>query len=131
MLYKIRKAMEVRDSKCQLAGLIQVDDAFPKVGISKGGDKRGRDTNNLPVLVMVAVKDDAITFAKMEVVDYVNGENIKPVLWSMLYLAKSSDQMDIMTIIFRKKPTSPMISKCFALRMMHQGSMPLNRILFS
>ena len=32
MLHKIRKAMEVRDAGYQLAGLIQVDDAFFKVG---------------------------------------------------------------------------------------------------
>lgn len=80
MLHKIRKAMEARDAAYQLAGLIQVDDAFFKGGISKGGDKRGRGTNKVPVIVMAAVKDDAITFAKMEVIDDVDGENIKFVL---------------------------------------------------
>jgi len=80
MLHKIRKAMEARDSEYQLAGLIQVDDAFFKGGINKGGDKRGRGTNKVPVIVMAAVKDDAITFAKMEVVDAVDSANIKSVL---------------------------------------------------
>lgn len=80
MLHKIRKAMEARDSEYQLAGLIQVDDAFFNGGIHKGGDKRGRGTNKVPVIVMAAVKDDAITFAKMEVVDDVDSENIKSVL---------------------------------------------------
>jgi len=80
MLHKIRKAMEVRDSGYQLAGLIQVDDAFFKGGVNKGGDKRGRGTSKVPVIVMAAVKNEAITFAKMEVVDDVDGERIKSVL---------------------------------------------------
>lgn len=80
MLHKIRKAMEARDAAYQLAGLIQVDDAFFNGGINTGGDKRGRGTNKVPVIVMAAVKDDAITFAKMEVVDGVDSTNIKSVL---------------------------------------------------
>jgi predicted RNA-binding Zn-ribbon protein involved in translation (DUF1610 family) len=80
MLHKIRKAMEVRDAGYQLAGLIQVDDAFFKGGVNKGGDKRGRGTSKVPVIVMAAVKNEAITFAKMEVVDDVDGEKIKSVL---------------------------------------------------
>ena len=51
--------------------------AFPKGGVSKGGDKRGRGINNAPVIVMAAVKNDAITFAKMEVVDDANSASIK------------------------------------------------------
>lgn len=80
MLHKIRKAMEARDAAYQLAGLIQVDDAFFNGGINNGGDKRGRGTNKVPVIVMAAVKDDAITFAKMEVIDDVDSANIKSVL---------------------------------------------------
>ena len=52
--------MEARDAAYQLAGLIQVDDAFFKGGISKGGDKRGRGTNKVPVIVMAAVKMDIL-----------------------------------------------------------------------
>ena len=80
MLHKIRKAMETRDAGYQLAGLIQVDDAFFKGGVSKGGDKRGRGTDKVPVIVMAAVKDEAITFAKMEVVEDVESDSIKSVL---------------------------------------------------
>ena len=80
MLHKIRKAMETRDAGYQLAGLIQVDDAFFKGGVNKGGDKRGRGTNKVPVIVMAAVKDEAITFAKMEVVEDVESDSIKSVL---------------------------------------------------
>lgn len=80
MLHKIRRAMEARDAGYQLAGLIQVDDAFFKGGVSKGGGKRGRGTNKVPVLVMAAVKDEAVTFAKMEVLDSVVSDNVKAAL---------------------------------------------------
>lgn len=80
MLHKIRKAMEARDAEYQLAGLIQVDDAFFGGGHGNGGDKRGRGTDKVPVLVMVATKDDAVTFAKMELLESVSGENVKKVL---------------------------------------------------
>ena len=80
MLHKIRKAMSARDSEYQLAGLIQVDDAFFNGGIGKGGDKRGRGTNKSTVLVMVSGKETTMAFAKMKMIDSVDGENIKSVL---------------------------------------------------
>ena len=80
MLHKIRKAMEARDAEYQLAGLIQVDDAFFNGGVKKGGDKRGRGTSKVPVLVMAATRDEAITFARMEVLENVDGEHIKAIL---------------------------------------------------
>ena len=80
MLHKIRKAMEARDANYQLAGLIQVDDAFFKGGVNKGGDKRGRGTSKVAVLVMAAVRNEAITFAKMEILDSVDGVNVKAAL---------------------------------------------------
>jgi len=80
MLHKIRKAMEARDAGYQLAGLIQVDDAFFSGGVKKGGDKRGRGTSKVPVLVMAATKDESITFARMEILESVDGEHIKAVL---------------------------------------------------
>lgn len=80
MLHKIRKAMEARDAEYQLAGLIQVDDAFFNGGIKKGGDKRDRGTSKVPVLVMAATRDEAITFARMEVLENVDGEQIKAIV---------------------------------------------------
>jgi transposase-like protein len=77
MLHKIRKAMGVRDADYQLAGFIQVDDAFFKGGLKKGGDKRGRGTSMVPVLVMAAIKDEALTFAKMDVVEHVDSVTVK------------------------------------------------------
>ena len=82
MLHKIRKAMETRDADYQLAGLIQVDDAFFNGGVGKGGDKRGRGTSKVPVLVMAATLNDAITFAKMEVLETVDSENLRASLGS-------------------------------------------------
>ncbi|MCA1946213.1 MAG: IS1595 family transposase [Desulfovibrio sp.] len=80
MLHKIRKAMEARDANYQLAGIIQVDDAFFNGGVSKGGDKRGRGTRKVPVLVMAAVKDEALTFAKMQVLENVDNKTVKATL---------------------------------------------------
>lgn len=80
MLHKIRKAMEARDAGYQLAGLIQVDDAFFNGGVKKGGDKRGRGTRKVPVLVMAATRKETITFARMEVLEKVDGDHIKAVL---------------------------------------------------
>ena len=80
MLHKIRKAMEGRDAEYQLAGLIQVDDAFFHGGVNKGGDKRGRGTSKVPVLVMAATCGDAVTFAKMEVLDRVDSEQVQAAL---------------------------------------------------
>ena len=80
MLHKIRKAMEARDAEYQLAGLIQVDDAFFNGGISQGGDKRGRGASKVPVLVMVATRNDAVTFAKMQVLEGVDSGQIEDAL---------------------------------------------------
>ena len=88
MLHKIRKAMEIREAGYPLAGLIQVDDAFFKSGVNNGGDKSGRGTNKVPVIAMAAVKDEAITFARMEVFTDVESDVIRSVRRSMLLLVK-------------------------------------------
>jgi transposase-like protein len=80
MLHKIRKAMEARDAEYQLAGLVQIDDVFFKGGVAKGGDKRGRGTSKVPVLVMAATRNDAVTFAKMEILERVDAEHVKSIL---------------------------------------------------
>jgi hypothetical protein len=80
MLHKLRKAMKNRNASYQLAGLIQVDDAFFKDGVNKGGDNRGCGTNKVSIIVMAVVKDEAITFARMEVVDDVEIDAIRSVL---------------------------------------------------
>jgi transposase-like protein len=80
MQHKIRNAMGTRDAEYQLAGLIQVDDAFFNGGAGKGGDKRGRGTRKVPVLVMAATRNDAITFAKMEILEHVDAEHVQNVV---------------------------------------------------
>jgi hypothetical protein len=80
MQHKIRNAMGARDAEYQLAGLIQVDDAFFNGGVGKGGDKRGRGTSKVPVLVMAATHNDAIPFAKMEILERVVAEHVQSVL---------------------------------------------------
>ncbi len=82
MLHKLRRAMEDRDSAYQLVGLIQADDAFFKGGVKRGGDKRGRGTAKVPVLVMAATKNDAITFARMKVLEKVDRTEINSAIAS-------------------------------------------------
>lgn len=78
MLQKIREAMKDRDAKYKLAGVIEMDDAFFG-GPQEGGDKRGRGTSKTPVIVEVTLKGDAVKYAKMTVVDNVDGDNVKEV----------------------------------------------------
>ncbi len=80
MLHKIRQAMKERDSHYKFAGLIQIDDAFFKGGIKKGGDKRGRGSSKVPVIVMASTRNDALLFAKMEVVENVDSAHVKTIL---------------------------------------------------
>ena len=79
MLHKIRKAMRDRDAHYKLAGLIEVDDSYIG-GSSNGGDKRGRGTNKIPVLIAASTDGEGIGFAKMEVVDSLHWEPVKKFL---------------------------------------------------
>jgi transposase-like protein len=80
MQHKIRGAMGARDAGYQLAGLIRVDDAFFNGGAGKGDDKRGRGTSKVPVLVMAATRNGAVTFAKMEILEGVDGKHVHSIL---------------------------------------------------
>jgi len=56
MLQKIRQAMAHRDAQYQLAGLIELDDAY--FGAPTTGQKRGRGTQRAAVLVSLALSQD-------------------------------------------------------------------------
>jgi transposase-like protein len=76
MLHKIRKAMKDRDAHYQLAGLIEVDDSY--IGASsKGGDKRGRGTKKIPVLIAASTNGKGIGYAKMQIVDSLHSEPVR------------------------------------------------------
>jgi hypothetical protein len=53
---------------------------FSTGGAGKGGDKQGRGTRKVSVLVMAATHNDALTFAKIEILDHVDGEHVQSVL---------------------------------------------------
>ncbi|MBZ0193300.1 MAG: IS1595-like element ISCku1 family transposase [Candidatus Kuenenia stuttgartiensis] len=83
MLHKIRRAMGDRDSTYQLAGIVEIDDAF--FGTSQKAkskrSKRGRGTSKTVVLVEVSLYDNAVGFAKMTVVgSKVDSETIDQVI---------------------------------------------------
>ncbi len=74
MLHKIRKAMRDRDSNYQLAGIIEMDDSY--FGGTKGGDKRGRGTRKTTVLIEASTYEEAMTYARMNVVDAVKSKHV-------------------------------------------------------
>lgn len=75
ILHKIRKAMGDRDAHYQLAGLVELDDAF--FGAPTEGGKRGRGTDQTPVLVGVSLnKQGAPQFVKMQVIPDVKGKTL-------------------------------------------------------
>ena len=85
ILHKIRKAMKKRDAHYQLAGLIQVDDSFFKSGPAQGGDKNGRGTKKIPVIIQASTQGNALEFAKMKVVQAVSRDEIKRVVKSDIH----------------------------------------------
>lgn len=73
MLSKIRYAMGERDAIYTLDGIVEIDEAF--FGAPTEGGKRGRGTEKTAVMVSVSLTDEGKPkFAKMEVVDSVDGE---------------------------------------------------------
>lgn len=54
MQHKIRKAMSKRDSMYSLAGIVELDEAF--FGAPTEGGKRGRGTEQTPVLVALSLR---------------------------------------------------------------------------
>lgn len=80
MLQKIRKAMSDRDSHYKLQGIIEMDDSF--FGGKKPGDKRGRGSSKSTVLIEASTDEGTVGYARMRVVDSVNGDSIKGVVKS-------------------------------------------------
>ncbi len=75
ILQKIRLAMRDRDSTYKLAGIIEIDDSFFGSPV-QGNSKRGRGSSKTAVVVKASTNGDTIGFAKMSVVDKLNGETI-------------------------------------------------------
>jgi transposase-like protein len=79
MTHKIRKAMKDRDSQYALLGVIEIDETF--IGSSsEGTDKKGRGSEKIPVVVSVSTSGDKMLFAKMQVVESVNKEEIDKII---------------------------------------------------
>jgi transposase-like protein len=76
MSHKIRHAMGKRDEKYTLGGIVEMDEGF--FGAPAEGGKRGRGTEKTAVIVSVSLSDDRKPrFAKMEVVETVDGKTVK------------------------------------------------------
>ncbi len=75
--HKIRSAMEQRDTRYKLTGLIELDDSY--FGSSKSG-KRGRGADGkTPVLIGVSVGENGPIHASMRVLEGVKAGEIKEV----------------------------------------------------
>ncbi len=75
MLQKIRKAMGQRDAQYQLAGIVELDDAY--FGAPTEGGKRGRGTEQTKVLVGVSLNQKGHPlYAKMEVIPDIKGTTL-------------------------------------------------------
>ncbi len=84
MLHKIRKAMADRNQRYQLRGVIEIDESFYG-GKKEGGDKRGRGTSKVPVMIEASTFEGkkggrGLGFARMRVIEHVDGETIKSVV---------------------------------------------------
>lgn len=79
MLQKIRQAMAQRDAQYQLAGIVEVDEAY--FGAPTRGKKRGRGTERTAVLVSLAVSDEGHPrFARLHPIADVKRQTIEDVL---------------------------------------------------
>jgi len=78
MLHKIRRAMGDRDATYQLAGIVEIDDAFFGAAQKKKNTrkKRGRGTSKTAVLVKASLQGNAVLYAGMTVADKVDSQAI-------------------------------------------------------
>jgi transposase-like protein len=75
MLHRIRKAMADRDSKYNLTGKVELDDAY--FGSSDEGGKRGRGTNKAKVIIGLSLNHEGRPqYLKMQVVDNLKKKTI-------------------------------------------------------
>lgn len=79
MLQRIRHAMAKRDAAYKLSGAVELDEMF--IGAPTEGKKRGRGTEQRPVLVAVSFTPgkgsrEYMRFAKMRVVQAINTEMV-------------------------------------------------------
>lgn len=80
MLHKIRQAMADRNQLYQLRGIIEIDESFYG-GKKQGGDKRGRGTSKVPVMIEASTfkgcKGRGLGFARMRVIEHVDGDTVR------------------------------------------------------
>ena len=79
MIQRMRHAMAKRDSQYKMSGHVEMDEMF--IGAPTEGKKRGRGTEQIPVLVAVSftpAKDEKeyVGFAKLRAVDTIDGPTI-------------------------------------------------------
>ncbi len=68
--------MKNRDSTYHLAEIVEINDSFFG-SATKGSSKRGRGTSKTAVIVEASIHGDAVSFAKMTVIDKVDGVTVE------------------------------------------------------
>lgn len=74
LLRRIRKAMGQRDENYQLAGFVELDDAY--LGGPKKDGKRGRGTTKPKMVVGLSLKDGKPRFLRLELVNDLKNETL-------------------------------------------------------
>ena len=79
LLDRIRTAMGQRDEKYLLSGIVELDDGY--VGGPSHNGKRGRGTDKAKIVVAVSkTANSAPLFARMKVVDNVQGKTLQEII---------------------------------------------------
>jgi len=79
MLQKIRRGMNNRDSRYQLSGILEIDNAFFG-GAKEGGDKQGRGSSKTSVIVEASTSGEGMGYAKMTVGDKVGSNTVREIV---------------------------------------------------
>lgn len=83
MLHKIRQAMSDRNELYRLRGIIEIDESFYG-GKKEGGDKRGRGTSKVPVMIEASTFDGGdgrgLGFARMRVIEKADAATVEKVI---------------------------------------------------
>ncbi|TDY42172.1 transposase-like zinc ribbon protein [Alicyclobacillus sacchari] len=106
MLRKMRKAMVNRNGWYQLEGLVQIDDAYVG-GESHGDGKRGRGSDQDPVIVAVQMERGKPKYITMALMPNLTKETVAPVLSERLKPNCVWDTDGSMTLVACAKELEP------------------------
>jgi transposase-like protein len=75
MIQRIRRAMGERDAMYKLQDIVELDETY--YGSAVGGDRRGRGTSKMKVIVALSLSGKFMGFVKMKIVDRIDSDTVK------------------------------------------------------